>query len=123
MVENSLIEKFNSILLNIFKENKNIDIYNKFKDEILNCFSNIYENNTHKFNFFESLINQNKQSFINLFNYENRKKLIIKDLYSQNFCIELLYKLFNVEKDCLNNIRIFLWNFDFCCLYCYFLIK
>ena len=102
LVENGLIEKLISILLNIFKENKNIDIYNKFKDEILNCFSNIYENNTHKFNFFESLINQNKQSFINLFNYKARKGLIIKDIYSQNFYIELLYKIFNNEKNFLN---------------------
>ena len=105
LVHNGLITESISTILNIFEENKNVDIYIKYKDEMINCFANIFKSNTHEFNFFELLININKQSFINLFNYENRKKLIIKDLYSQNFCIELLYKLFNVEKDCLNNIK------------------
>ena len=105
LIKTGLINNFISIILNFFKENKNIDIYRRYKDELINCFFNIFKNNTYGFNFFELLINQNKQSFINLANYKERKALIIKDFYSQNFCIELLYKLFNDEKNLLNNIK------------------
>ena len=105
MVKNGLIKKLILIILDIFQENKNIDIYKKYRDEMISCFSNIFNSNTHEFNFFELLIHQNKQSFINLVNYKNRKPLIIKDFYSQNFCLELLHKLFNNEKDCPNIIK------------------
>ena len=103
MNNRGLLKKLISLILNSFIENKNVDIYKRYKYEMLNCFANIFKNNTYKFNFFELLINQNKQSFINLDNYKTRKGLIIKDFYSQNFCIELLYKLFNNEKDFSNN--------------------
>ena len=105
MVKNGLIGKLISNILNIFKENKNIDIYSRYKNEMVICFVNIFKSITHDFNFFELLINQNKESFINLFNYKNRKSLIIKDFYFQNFYLELLYKLFKDEIDCSNNIK------------------
>ena len=91
-----------NILLNNFDYNNNIDIYNKYKGDLLDCLANIYKNNTDQFNFFEILINQNKQNFINLANYKTRKDYIIKDLYSQNFYIELLHKIFSIEKIIFN---------------------
>jgi len=89
-------------LLNNIDYNNNIDIYNKHKDDLLDCIANIYKNNTNQFNFFEILINQNKQNFINIANYKTRKDYIIKDLYSQNFYIELLQKIFSIEKIIFN---------------------
>ena len=89
---------FSKFLLNVFNNinyHENIDIYNKYKDDLINCFVNIYKNNTNESNFFDILINQNKKSFINLVNYETRKDNIIKDIYAQNFYIELLHKLFS----------------------------
>ena len=105
LAKNKIIEKLISIILNNIDYNKNIDIYNKYKDNLINCFANIYKNNTDQFNFFEVLINQNKISFINLMNYKVRQSLIIKDLYIQNFYLELLHKLFSIEKNELNNIK------------------
>ena len=77
-----------AFLLNNFDYNKNIEIYNKYKNDMIKCLVNLYKNNTSSFNFFDTLINQNKQSFINLVNFESSKDLIIKDLYAQNFFIE-----------------------------------
>ena len=93
-----IIDGFISNLLNNMDYNNNINIYNEYKDKIVNCFANVYKNNIHQYNFFEILINQNKKSFINLVNYQTRKEHIIKDLYIQNFYLELLNKLFSIEK-------------------------
>ena len=98
IIKYKLIEKIIQILLNNIDYNKNIDIYNKITDTMINCFANIYKNNTKQSYFFQTLIIQNKKSFINLVNYKSRKDLIIKDLYIQNFYIELLYKIFSYEK-------------------------
>ena len=98
LTENKIIEKSISILLNNMNYKENIDIYNKYKNEMIDCFANIYKNNNDRLKFFELLINQNKNSFINLVNYNTRKDYIIKDLYIQNFYLELLYKLFLLEK-------------------------
>ena len=91
-----------TILLNNINYNENIDIYNKNKNGILNFFANIYKNNIFTSNYFEILINQNKKSFINLVNYKTRKENIIKDIYTQNFYISLLFRLFSNEKLIIN---------------------
>ena len=54
-------------------------------------------------NFFEILINQNKNSFTNLFNYLTKKEKIINDIYIQNFYVELLNKSFENERHLNNN--------------------
>ena len=92
-----------SFLLNNIDYTKNIEIYNKYKDEMIKCLVNIYKYNTSSFNFFDTLINQNKESFINLVNYKVGKNLIIKDLYLQNFYIELLEKIFSSEGEKINS--------------------
>ena len=102
LTSNKIIEKLISILLNNFDYDKNIDTFNKYKDEMIKCFANIYKNNTGKYNLFETLINQNKKSFINLMNYKLSKEHIIKDLYIQKIYLELLNKLF-IQENILSN--------------------
>ena len=94
---NKIISKFLLNLFNIINNKENIVIFNKYKDELIKTFANIYKNNTNESNFFDKLINQNKKSFINLVNYEKRKENINKDFYTQNFYIDLLNKLFSNE--------------------------
>ena len=99
---NKDFHKFIEVLLYNFDYKKNIVIYKKYKDEIIDCLTNIYENNINQNNFFDILINQNKKSFINLFNYATKKEQITKDLYINNFYIELLQKIFYIEKKIFN---------------------
>ena len=96
---NNIISKFVSLLLNKINYEKNIDIYNEYKQKFIDICLNIYKNNTTDLNFFEKLINHNKNSFINLMNYKTRKTQIINDIYIQNFYIELLHKLFSEENN------------------------
>ena len=69
---------------------------------MIESLAQIYEKKINKSKLFEILINQNKESFVNLTNYNKNKENIIKDIYIQNFYIELLNKLFENEKN-LNN--------------------
>ena len=105
-----IIENFMRILLDSFNYNLNIEIYNNYKEKLINCFANIYKNNMDYFNFFESLIIQNKKSFYNLVNFTIRKELIQKDIYIQNFYIELLEKIFSLENN-LRNDKNILYNY------------
>ena len=91
------LHKLISIILNNLDYNENIDIYNKHKNEIVNFFADIYRNNASRGNLFELLINQNKNSFVNLMNYQKRKDSIINDIYCQNLYIQILRKLFSNE--------------------------
>jgi hypothetical protein len=53
IIKYKLIEKIIPILLNNIDYNKNIDIYNKITDTMINCFANIYKNNTKQSYFFQ----------------------------------------------------------------------
>ena len=115
LTKNNIISNFVSKLLNFIDCNNNINIYNKYKDEFINCFVDIYKNNTTKSGFFEALINQNKISFNNLVNYKTRKDYVITDIYKQAFNIKLLFKLFSIEKnnntiDFKNENNFFIFN-------------
>ena len=100
----TLIKLISTLLYNI-DYSRNAEIYKKYKNELINCLTNIYKHDEDESNFFEILINQNKTSFINLVNYTTRKDNIIKDLYIQNFYIELLSKLFSNEVNSVNNMK------------------
>ena len=95
--DNEIISKFISTLLNDINYQENFDIYNEYKPKLLDSFTNIFKNNITHSNFFEELINHNKNAFINLMNYKTRKEQIINDIYMENFYIELLNKLFSNE--------------------------
>ena len=97
-----IIQKFMSLLLNNFNFTISLheDIYKSCKTEIIDSFAAVYDNNLSKF--FSMLINQNKKSFVNLYNFKKNKECIIKDIYLYNFYIELLNKLLEKEKNNFN---------------------
>ena len=95
--KNNIIKNFVSLILTNFDYLNNIEIYEQNKEALINCLANIYKNNTNKSNFFDTLINNNKESFINLINFETKKNKINEDIYKQNFYIELLNKIFLLE--------------------------
>jgi len=110
LINKNILPKFISTVLNNFNYLKMIheDIYKLCKTGIMDSFETIFNQNANKSNFFEILINQNKKSFVNLHNFKNKKDLIIKDIYIQNFYIELLNKLFESEKNGIKNNKHFI---------------
>ena len=110
LINKSILPKFISTVFNNFNFSRMMheDIYKLCKTGIMDSFETIFQQNTNKSNFFEILINQNKKSFINLHNFKNKKDLIIKDIYFQNFYIELLNKLFESEKNGTKNNKFFI---------------
>ena len=100
----NIFPKIISVLFNNINY-KDIQIYQDNKDKLIDCFSDLYLNNTHNINFFESLINKNKESFVNLINYHSKKDNLINDIYTQNFGLELLKTIFSKEKDINNKIN------------------
>lgn len=104
LINNKIIQKFMTLLLSIYDFNNTFyeDIFELFKSRLIENLSKIYEQNMNQ-NFFEILINQNKNSFTNLFNYLTKKEKIINDIYIQNFYVELLNKSFENERHLNNN--------------------
>ena len=94
----NILQKIINVLLNNINYSKDIEIYTKNKEQLIDCFADIYINNSNNNNYFESLINQNKESFLNLINYQLNKEYIFKDIYIQNFYLELLQKISAKEK-------------------------
>ena len=99
LISSNILEKIISALFN--KSNFFIDseLYKKVKNNLIECFSDIYKNNTNNSNLFETLIKQNKNSFVNLMNFETKKDFISSDINLQNFYLELLNKIFSKEKE------------------------
>ena len=97
MSKKNIIKNFISIILDNFDYINNLEIYEQNEEALINCLANIYKNNINESNFFDTLINNNKESFINLINFETKKNEINKDIYKQNFYIELLNKIFLLE--------------------------
>ena len=110
LTNNNILPKFIKTVLNNFNFSRMMheDIYKLCKTGIMDSFETIFQQNSSKSNFFEILINQNKKSFVNLHNFKNKKDLIIKDIYIQNFYIELLNKLFESEKNGTKNNKFFI---------------
>jgi hypothetical protein len=110
LINKNILPKFISTVLNNFNFSimMHEDIYKLCKTGIMDSFETIFQQNANKSNFFEILINQNKKSFVNLHNFKNKKDLIIKDIYIQNFYIELLNKLFESEKNGNKNNKFFI---------------
>ena len=107
LANNKIIENFLLTMLNNINYSSPMhkDIYKICHVGIIESLANIYQKNINISNFFNILINQNKESFINLSNIVKNKENVIKDIYIQNFYIELLNKLFENEK-ILNNKNI-----------------
>ena len=105
ITKNGIIINFIEVLLNNIDYIRNIDIYNKYKEDLINCLTNVYKNNTGELYFFEKIINQNKTSFINLVNFQTKKDNIIKDFYIQNFYIELLNQILYKQRNDNSKIK------------------
>ena len=105
---NRIIHNFMTLLLSNFDFNNpsHEEIFISNQSKLIQNLIQIYEENTDS-HFFEILINQNKTSFVNLFNYTKNKENIINDIYIQNFYIELLNKLFQNEINLKKNSYIY----------------
>ena len=104
LINNQIIQQFISLLLSNYDFNNSFyeDIFKLFQPRLIQNLAKLYEQNFNHI-FFEILINQNKNSFANLFNYMLNKEKIINDIYIKNFYVELLNKSFENERNINNN--------------------
>ena len=98
LIKRNILEKIMNVLFNDSNFSRYFEIYSKYKNTLIDCFSEIYINNTNNSNFFETLIKQNKNAFMNIMNFETKKDFISNDIYAQNFYLELLNKIYSKEK-------------------------
>ena len=99
LIHNLMIRILDKIDINIIAK-----FEPEFKNKILNFFSHFLKFNYKKSKIFNSILNTLKQSFINLYNFENNKKKIIHDFFKNNFYIKLLKKIFYFDENSNNNI-------------------
>ena len=104
-----------SSLSKLLYENINMNIYNKYKMIILNFSKDYIKNNFNESKFVAKMINNIKNSFLDLNEIDlgqniNSKILIEKYLISQNIYFELLYSSYNNLLTSLNNIKFFNYN-------------
>ena len=104
LAKNNIPTKIINIFINYINYSGIRELFIKYKDSLLDCFADIYKNKLNQSNFFEILINQNKESFINLMNFQAKKQNIFKDIFMHNFYLELLNKIHSKEKE-LNKIE------------------
>ena len=88
----------------------NFNIYKEYKNDFLNFYKNIIQNNFSKSKIIENIINNLKNSFSNLTIIENKTKIIDNDLLIQNFYFNLLHSLFDNYYDNLNYAKYFNFN-------------
>ena len=99
LINCNILEKIISVLFNNSNFLNGQEIYKKYKNNLIECFSDIYKNNTNNSNLFETLIKQNKNNFVNLMNFETKKEFISNDILIQDFYLELLNTIFSKEKE------------------------
>ena len=111
----------NKSFTNLFKtifDNISINIYNKYQTILIQFFKDFIKNNFNDSGIIEKMVNNLKNSFLNLSvidcsknkKINNKKNLIEKDLINQNIYFELLGNLFNEFLTCLYNIKYFNFN-------------
>ena len=117
LVKNNIPIKIINIFFDYINYPEVKEIFIKYKDSMIDCLSNVYKNKLNQSNFFAILINQNKNSFINLMNYETKTQSIFKDIFMTNFYLELLNKiylkekeLYKIEKEVIPSQSYFLFN-------------
>ena len=104
LVNNNLIHNLMTRILGKIDINIMEKIEPEFKNKLLNFFSHFLKFNYKKSKIFNSIINALKQSFINLYNFENNKSKIIHDFFENNFYIKLLKKIFYFDENSNNKI-------------------
>jgi hypothetical protein len=104
LINNNIILSFMNRLLDIIDVNIISKYEPKFEKKLLIFFSHFFKYNYKKSKIFISFINTLKKSFINLYNFENNKDKIMKDLFINNFYIKLLKKIFYTDENSNQNI-------------------
>ena len=117
LIKKNIPIKILHVLLNNANYLNDFEIYTNYKEQIIDCFSNMYINNSGNSNLIENLINQNKESFINLMNYKTKKEYIFTDIYKQNLYLEILKeifskenKIYNIQKEIILKENYFVFN-------------
>ena len=101
-----------SLVLSIL-QNIELELYKKYKIILINFCKNFLNNNFNKSGILEKIINNIKNSFLNLSiikKDKNSKKYINNDLLIQNFYFELLMALYNEFSSDLNYRKFFNFN-------------
>ena len=107
-------ESFQDFLKTILR-NMNLNIYEKYKNNLLNFYQNFLKNNFNRPKITENIINNIKNSFLNLSEIntdinKNIKTTLENDLLAQNFYCKLLYSLFDDYASNLDYIKFFNYN-------------
>ena len=87
---------FSDFIVTLLK-NMDINTYKKYKDILINFYKIIIKDNFNQSKIIEKMINNIKESFLNLSvidKEKNSKKIIENNLFIQNFYFELMYNLF-----------------------------
>ena len=96
-----------------FLKNINVEILSKyepkFKNKLINFYSQFIKYNFKKSKIFNNTIESLKNSFVNLYYFEKNKEIIAHDLFTQAFYIKLIKKIFFFD-EISNNMNTPLFN-------------
>ena len=81
----------------------------KFKNKLINFYSQFIKYNFKKSKIFNNIIESLKNSFVNLYYFEKNKEIIANDLFIQAFYIKLIKKVFFFD-EISNNMNTPLFN-------------
>ena len=102
-------ESFHNFIAIILKA-MDFDIYKKYKKNLVNFCKDIVKNNFSKSKITDNIINNIKNSFLNLSIIENNPKIIDNDLLNQDFFFDLLHSLYDYYFDNLGPLKYFNFN-------------
>ena len=109
IINNNLIGNF----ISSFLKNTNVKILSKyepkFKNKLINLYSQYIKYNFKKSKIFNNIIESLKNSFVNLYYFEKNKEIIANDLFTQAFYIKLIKKVFFFD-EISNNMNTPLFN-------------
>ena len=88
---NAILKK---MMVNLIKKNEN-----KIKNRLINFFSHFFKFNYNKSKIYNIFLESLKNSFINLYNFDNNKEKITKDLFIQGFYMKLIKNIFFFEEN------------------------
>ena len=94
LINNGMIQKFIDDILDNINMNFLQSYEPNFKNILTEFLLEIIENNYRKSTIYDSILSYLRQSFINLYDFENNKNKIIHDLFINNFYTNALKQLF-----------------------------
>ena len=111
----NLIKKINFKILSKYEEKKS-EKELSYKNKLINFYSHFIKFNYRKSKIFNQFIGTLKDSFINLYDFDNNKEKIINDLYIQGFYTKLIKFIFffdqssTAKKNMTPNFNTFFFN-------------